>query len=391
MRTKRLTVRQIVEDIQSNMPEGLSENEKITFITTRFAQKIASSEHYYWGDRDTRQKMIQLAQKSDLGKYHIKRRLIPFTMTEKLGIILQECGYKVKYDRTDKDNEGTKVGNAKILKDSANEIENHPLGVLVQIPGEKHKSELNIELDLYKLQTRCKPRGIGEVMHSRIPGQVKRLLSDSESTFRRIYGLKDGEKFTDEYIDGMIQQLKKEGKKPFQILKALMADARIQQEVGNAGCVEANRFYNMLLRKVYCVKFDSKAYDERKEAIDQEFISGEDLALIDECVLDDGKKKKRYSFCIYAEHGESQLLWVYSKKTKKMIRLTSEEICKLSSIASHIKPRNRDFQIKSRENVKAFMEKSKKSKFKTKKNMHREPVNVRTIFGDEDEEEELEQ
>ena len=41
--------------------------------------------HYYWGDKDTRQKMIQLAQKSDLGKYHIKRRLIPFTMTEKLG------------------------------------------------------------------------------------------------------------------------------------------------------------------------------------------------------------------------------------------------------------------------------------------------------------------
>ena len=69
-----------------------------------------------------------------------------------------------------------------------------------------------------------------------------------------------------------------------------------------------------------------------------------------------------------------------------MIRLTSEEICKLSSIASQIKPRNRDFQIKSREKVKAFMEKSKKSKFNTKKNKHKEPVNVRTIFGDEEEE-----
>ena len=74
MRTKRLTVRQIVKDIQSNMPEGLSESEKIVFITTRFAQKIASSEHYYWGDRDTKQKMIQLAQKSDLGKHDFKRR-----------------------------------------------------------------------------------------------------------------------------------------------------------------------------------------------------------------------------------------------------------------------------------------------------------------------------
>lgn len=388
MSTKRLTVKQIVKDIQSNMPEGLSDSEKIAFITTRFAQKIASSEHYYWGEEGTKRRMIELAQRPYPGKKDdVKRKLIPFTMTEKLGIILQECGYKVKYVRTGKANEDAKVGNIRMLKDSANELVNHSLGVLVQIPGENHESELNIELDLYKLQTRCKPRGIGEVMHSRIPGQVKRLLSDSESTFRRIYGLKDGEKFTDEYIDDRIQQLKKEGKKPLQILKALMADERIQQEVRNAGCVEANRFYNnMILKKVYNAKFDPKAYDERKEAIDQEFISGEDLALIDECVLDDGKKKKRYSFCIYAEHGESQLLWVYSKKTKKMIQLTPEEICKLSSIASHIKPRNRDFLIGSREKVKAFMEKSKRSKLHTKNNKHKEPVNVQTIFGDEEEE-----
>ena len=177
-----------------------------------------------------------------------------------------------------------------------------------------------------------------------------------------------------------------------QILKALMADERIQQEVRNAGCVEANRFYNnMILKKVYNAKFDSKAYDERKEAIDQEFISGEDLALIDECVLDDGKKKKRYSFCIYAEDGEEQLLWIYSKKSKKMIPLTPKEICKLSSMSSHIKPRKRNFEIKSREKVKSFMKKSKKGKSITKHDKNKVAKKVEKIFGEVDEEEELEQ
>ena len=74
-----------------------------------------------------------------------------------------------------------------------------------------------------------------------------------------------------------------------------------------------------------------------------------------------------------------------------MIPLTPEEICKLSSMSSHIKPRKRNFEIKSREKVKSFMKKSKKGKSKTKHDKNKAAKKVEKIFGEVDEEEELEQ
>ena len=437
-----MQLEEIVEDIKNNIPDEYSEEEKIAFIAAEFSKRVAIDEHYYWGDKDTKQKMIQLAQKNDLGKHDIKRRLIPFTMTEKLRITLQKCGYTVRFVKPGELSKEIRVGEIEILKAPAEEFVDYPLSLLVQnqkkgqedepnidletqvaqtnLPKRilprfpkitrlfgnsrvrkneslnTHKeeseipaSELNIELDLYKLQTRCKPRGIGEIMHHKIPGQVKKLLSNPESTFRKIYGLKDGEMFTDEYIDFIIRKLKEEGKTPFEILEALMMDTRIQEEVKNAGCVEANRFYNMILKKVYSVKFDPKAYSTRGGAIEQEYIIIDDdelirnEALIDECVLDDGKKK-RYSFCIFAEQFGKQLLWIYSKKTKRMIQLTPEEIYKLSSMSSHIKPRSREFSIELRERAKSFMTSAIQLEHITKED-NAESITVKDIFGDEEE------
>ena len=122
--------------------------------------------------------------------------------------------------------------------------------------------------------------------------------------------------FTDDYIDFVVQRMKNEGKTPVEILKELINDNRIQKETKASGCVEAHRFYQMLIRRIYGQGFGVAQWTASTPAKEYEFQLNKDATLIDECVLNDGGKKKRYSFCIYAENADEQILFVYSKKRK---------------------------------------------------------------------------
>lgn len=338
MQTKRLTVRQIVKHIKSNIPDEYSKEEKIAYIVTEFSKQIASSEHYYFGDKSTKQQMIELAQRPYLGKKNdVKRKLIPFTMSEKLARVLEKCGYSVSFVKSITGKNKSQVGKKEILKEPASDFVDRQLSLLVKGHREKKGIELNIFQDLYKIQTRCKPMLFGQNVHCDIQRQTRTISRDSiEKVFRKVYGLKDAEMFTDEYIDFVVQRMKKEGKTPVEILKELINDERIQEETKTAGCVEAHRLYQMLLKSIYCKGFGVKQWNASTPAKEYEFQLDDNATLIDECVLNDGGKKKRYSFCIYAENADEQILFVYSKKGKKMVQLTSRDIDALSGRSSHI-------------------------------------------------------
>ena len=357
MQTKRLTVRQIVKHIKSNIPDEYSEEEKIAYIVTEFSKRIASSEHYYFGDKSTKQQMIELAQRPYLGKKNdVKRKLIPFTMSEKLARVLEKCGYSVSFVKSITGKNKSQVGKKEILKEPASDFVDRQLSLLVKGHREKKGIELNIFQDLYKIQTRCKPMLFGQNVHCDIQRQTRTISRDSiEKVFRKVYGLKDAEIFTDEYIDFVVQRMKKEGKTPVEILKELINDERIQEEAKTAGCVEAHRFYQMLLRSIYCKGFGVKQWNASTPAKEYEFQLNKDATLIDECVLNSGKKK-RYSFCIYAENDNEQVLFVYSKKEKKMVQLSPRDIVVLSGRSSHIKLRQCECDKPLRQSMKNYIQ-----------------------------------
>ena len=337
MQQRRLTVRRIAKEIKASIPDDYSIEEKIAYIVSEFSKKIATSEHYYFGNEETKQKMIELAQKPYFGKKNdIKRTLIPFTMSEKLALVLRQCGHRVEFVKRIPGTQNSKKGKNWILKEPATDFVDRELSVLVEGNPKGKKIEVNCFSDLYRIQTRCSPMLFGKNTHCDTTKETNSISREFiAKIFKKVYGLSDNEKFTDEYIDGVVERRKKEGKSPCEILNELLKDERIQYETQNAGCVEAYRFYQMIIQRIYCKGFGVEQWNAQTSAKEHEFELDKDATVIDECVLND-KNKKRYSFCIYAEHGDEQVFFVYSKKARKMVELSQKEIAALLERDSRI-------------------------------------------------------
>lgn len=329
MRKRKLTRKELVEHIKQTMPSDFNEIEKLGFIESEIAKQISFDEQYLWGDRETKEKIYKLA-KSEAQKNNkeIKRKLICITMSELFGYIAKEFGFEVLYQKRAPGVED-KTGDNDIFKKVSPKKQEHVCPI-VKLSNGKYL-EIDIQSDLYRLQTHSKPKAFG-LNQVQIENGVKTSIIDNsaiEKTFRKIYELGENERFTDEYIMVFTAMLRCQHKTPSEMLEFFMNDPKIQEALQNARCIEANKLYKKIL---------GVCYDESNKA--------KDKAIIEECILSDENGQKRYSFCIYAENKEQKQFYVYSKRSRRMVNLTQEQVKQITRQAKNIKLRGRSSELK---------------------------------------------
>ena len=322
MNAQLKTRKELVEYIKQIMPDGLNEYEQIAFIEMQIAKQIAFDEKYLWGDKGTQEKIYQKAREraqQTKSTNPIKRKLICVTMAELFGYVVKQFGFDVKYQK--RNNSEIKSGEDEIFNTLSETKKDHVCTV-IGLPNGKF-IEADIQGDLARLQTRSKPKFFGARRHgTKIEnGVVIDIIDDSicDQTFRKIYGLQENERFTDEYIMVRAAELRVQKKSPIEMFEIFLEDEKIRKELKNTRCVEANKLYKAIL----AVSYDSSVGEKC-------FFKGENKAIIDECILTDNNNNRRYSFCVYAEENEKKILYVYSKKTKRMVTLGPDEIQKMS-------------------------------------------------------------
>lgn len=316
MEKPKLTRKQLVEHIKQTMPEDYNEYEKLAFIELEVAKHISFDEKYLWGDIGTKEKIYKLAKKEvQKPQEEVKRKLICVTMAELFGYVAKQFGFDVKYQRRTQSN-NTKAGDNEIFNEISGKKQEHVCPIL-GLPNGQY-IEVDIQDDLARLQTHSKPKAFGANRHGiRSDNGVKIEILDKDlvdSTFRKVYQLQEKERFTDEYIMVFSAMLRCQNKTPIEMMEFFMNDPKIQKELQGARCIEANKLYKAILLVCYDIK------------IGKQFSKKDHMAIMDECILIDGEGPKRYSFCVYAEDDEQQKFYIYSKKSKRMVKLSQEEI-----------------------------------------------------------------
>ena len=334
MGKRKLTRKELVEHIRQAMPTDFNEIEKLAFIENEIAKQISFDEQYLWGDRESKEKIYKLA-KSEAQKPNkeIKRKLICITMSELFGYIAKEFGFEVMYQKRAPGVED-KTGDNDIFKKVSPKKQEH-ICPIVKLSNGKYM-EVDIQSDLYRLQTHSKPKAFG-LNQVAIQNGVKTSTVDNstiEKTFKKIYKLEENERFTDEYIMVFAAMLRCQHKTPIEMLEFFMNDPKIQEALQNARCIEANKLYKKIM---------GVCYDESKE---NQFFKAKDKAIIEECILSDDNGQKRYSFCIYAENEEQRQFYVYSKRSRRMVNLTQEQVKQITQQAKNIELRGRLSELK---------------------------------------------
>ena len=368
MGKKRLTRKELVEHIRQTMPTEYDEYERLAFIEKKVADNICFDEQYLWGDREAKEKIYKLA-KAQAQKSHkdVKRKLICVTMAELFGYVVREMGYDVIY-QTRIPGQEDKTGENDIFKKVSPKKQEHVYPIVKLSDGTFIK--VDIQSDLYRLQTRSKPKAFGfDEIQTKDGIKTSMLDNDTiERVFRKIYHLDEKGRFTDEYIMVFSTMLRCQRRSPMQIMEFFINDSKIQEELQNARCIEANKLY----KKILSVSYDFSEGNQFFEDINK--------AIIEECILSDDKGNKRYSFCIYAEHGDDKRFYVYSKKTKRLVNLSQEEIQQITGQVMNVNFRGRPSELKN--NMIAFVKGECKEPIQTKT-----IILLEDIFLDEEEEE----
>lgn len=371
---KRLTRKELVDYIRQIMPDNLNEIEKLAFIENEVAKQISFDEKYLWGDTQTREKIYKLAKReAQVPKQKIEKKLICVTMAELFGYVAKQFGYKVLYQKRTKEH-GIKSGENEIFENISIEKLEH-VCPLVGLSDEKY-IEVDIQDDLARLQTNSMPKAFASERHgTKISnGVMVEILAKHtvEDVFRKIYGLEQEEEFTDQHIMTLARRYRFQNKSSIEMFEIYIEDPIIKKQLGDVKCIEANKLYKAIL--IACYGFSSNG---------KEFEKNENKAIIEECILSNNEGRKRYSFCIYAEDNKQKIFYVYSKKSKKMIKLTQEEIKQMTGQIMNIGVKER--QSKLKDNMISFIKGGEQADTNTINPNN--VVSLEDIFLEEDEEE----
>lgn len=369
---KRLTRKELVEHIRQIMPENLNEIEKLAFIEKEVSKQVSFDEKYLWGDIETKKKIYKLAKRDAKNPTQkIDKKLICVTMAELFGYVAKQFGYNVLYQKRAPGFD-IKSGENEIFEKISTQTLEH-VCPLVELSDGIY-IEIDIQDDMARLQTNSRPKAFGANKHGTKMGNgvIIGILNKNtvDESFRKIYEFEQEETFTDEYIMVLSKIYKHQNKSPIEMFESYMEEPIVKKQFRNLKCIEANKFYKLIL--MACYGFSSNG---------KEFEKNENKAIIEECILSDNQGTKRYSFCIYAEDNEHKVFYVYSKKSKRMIKLTQEEIKQMTNQVMNVELRGRASDIK--DNMKSFINGAREANL----NSDSKAVSLEEIFLEDDEEE----
>lgn len=339
MEKQKLTRKELVQHIQETMPSDYNEYEKLAFIEIEVAKQISFDEKYLWGDSQTQEKIYKLAkQQAQRPQINIGRKLVCITMAELFGYVAENFGFDVRYQKR-APGFCVDTGRNEIFANISDTTKEHVCTLMGFSDGKF--IEVDIQDDLARLQTNSKPKAFGAHRHgTKYENGVALELLDKqlvEDTFRKVYQLEANERFTDEYIMVFSAMLRCQGKSPIEMVEFFMNDPKIQKQLQNTRCIEANKLYKAILQVCYDFSIEGK-----------QFLKDENQAILEECILSTEDDQKRYSFCLYAEDNEQQGFWVYSKKARKMVKLSQEEIAALKQKTMKIELTGRNSELKDK-------------------------------------------
>lgn len=311
MAKRRLTRKQLVEQIRSTMPDNLSELEIAAFIEKSIADNVVFDEGYLWGNKETRKKIYTLAkEEARRPNQKFKRKLICITMAELYVYIAREFGLDVGYQMKSEE-DYYKIGHDNILQEIDRQKRVHLCPVLKLKDGRIIK--IDIERDLKNLQTRSKTKFFGK-RHGN--PELDELSSEEvNSIFRKIYGLKEQEEFTDDYIKSLNIDMSR--KRPIDRIKTIIEDNRIQKELQFSGCVEATKMCETILEQVF-----------------NGFLEGlTTTASISTCSLEAPCQAKKYSVLLYARDRKEKVFYIFSKKSSRMVPISPKELKQMEDMS----------------------------------------------------------
>jgi hypothetical protein len=373
---QKITRKELVEHIRQVMPAGYNEYEKLAFIEYEVAKHISFDEKYLWGEMGTSEKIYKLAKKEAQNPQpKIKRKLICITMSELFGYVAKQFGFKVRYQRRKSGKEICR-GTEEIFGNISEKEQEHVCTVIGLSNGKF--IEVDLQYDLDRIQTRSRPRAFGLNRHQINDDNEEKVVQLSpqlvEATFRRVYGLKETEYFTNEYITYLIAKLRVQRKNLIEMFEEIINDDRINVEIRNSRCVEAKKIYEEILR--LCKQNTTDIID----------FQGDKRAIIEECTLSNDKGQKRYSFCIFAKEKDEEAFYIYSKSSKRMVKLSREEIAKLTGQVMNVELKGEKTEIKQQ--MMDFVNGEKQNS--TNSLEENNTISLEDIFLDEDDEQELE-
>lgn len=305
---KTLTRKQLVKHIAEIMPEGLDELEKAAFIEAEVAKRIWFNEKYLWGNNSD--KIYKSAKREACRpKNEIKRKLICVTMAELYVYVAKQFGLNVKYQRYCKDR--NEIGDKEILDKLDTKSQQHLCPVIELADGKIIRAD--IQGDLHNLQTRSRPDGFGTSEND--PALSVLPQEQTDKIFKKAYGLKQDECFTDEYIEKLNAKLNQY--EPIDKIRTFMEDSRIQDEMKKLGCVEARKFCKQILQQILGFP-----------VLGAYFRNGT-RAQITKCFLESSTGEKRYSICLYAEDYDQKLFYLLSKKNRQMVEISPEQLSQM--------------------------------------------------------------
>ncbi len=336
---KRLTRKQLIEHIRNTMPDNWSETEKSAFIECEVAKKIVFDEEYLWGQnvREKIEMYIEARKQAQASTQYYselqqneqlqttsqepptKRRLICITMSELCVYVAKQFGLNMKYQKSNNKEEA--IGDAAIF-DLLDEYKADHLCPILDLQDGRTIT-VDIQQDLYKLQTRSRPLGFGTKDNLYVDGLDEEEI---DAVFRKVYGLKEDEDFTDEYITNLNNQLSKEQLEPLQKIKKIIEDPRIQQEAQNLGAWGAKHFYKEIIQEVLGVPTFGT------------FFHNGTYAYITTCSMTNKQGAKKHSVFLYAQDYDEKICYIFSKKTRKMVPMTSQELQQMQAKSMTIRP-----------------------------------------------------
>lgn len=146
------------------------------------------------------------------------------------------------------------------------------------------------------------------------------------SIFRKVYGLETDEEFMEDYIKSQIDRLKSEHLEPMEKIKRMIEDPRVQKEVKHLGVYGVKSFYKSILNQILGLPTTGVYFHNGTRAN------------ISTCSISDGKGNKKHSVFLYMQDFDNQICYIFSKRNRRMVSVTPEELYQMGTQSMVIKP-----------------------------------------------------
>ncbi len=305
--------RQLLEKIRNEMPENCDEQTMAAFIMMKIAEDRGFSEHYYWGDRETRKKIYRLSINIENLELQNKRKLICVTLSKLFDYIATEMGLDVYY-----------IGGDKV---PSKEIMGSPITGTHVFPVVKLKDgryiKCDIEEDLKNIQTGCHWEHFGTASVEQ-EGILSTLTSDEiENIMRNINYLGKRKEYTDDYCSRKADKDEEEERSIEEIVDDVFSDkVLIDKAHKTLSIVETYKFY----AKVMNIRLKNHTRQNLVTPIGIEYM--ERVAMMPCWIEKDGTDRLTILAFTYNNEGgeENFSTYIYSRTKRQMISVSLEEL-----------------------------------------------------------------